>query len=126
MYWIKTSPHQTVKKKKKKKGRKRQQCLFFEEECVCSFIQSCPTLCDSLDRSLPGSLSMGLSRQEYCSGLPFPTAGDLPNPGMEPTSLMSPALAGRFFTTSATWEAQASCKSIHIHRFWVGNKMHIG
>ena len=87
------------KKKKKKKGRKRQQCLFFEEECVCSFIQSCPTLCDSLDHSLPGSLSMGLSRQEYCSGLPFPTAGDLPNPGMEPTSLMSPALAGRFFIT---------------------------
>ena len=43
-------------------------------------------------------LSMGFSRQEYWSGLPFPSPGDLPNPGTEPTSLTSPALAGRFFT----------------------------
>ena len=48
-------------------------------------------------------LSMGFSRQEYWSGLPFPSPGDLPDPGMEPTSLTSPALAGGFFTTSATW-----------------------
>ena len=41
-------------------------------------------------------LSMGLSREEYCSGLPFPSPGDLPNPWIKP---MSPALAGRFFTT---------------------------
>ena len=47
-------------------------------------------------------LSMGFSRQEYWSGLPFPSPGDLPNPGIEPES---PALAGRFFTTSATWKA---------------------
>ena len=52
------------------------------------------------------SLSMGFSRQEYWSGLPCPPPGDLPNPGLKPTSLMSPALAGRFFTTSTTWEAQ--------------------
>ena len=44
-------------------------------------------------------------RQEYWNGLPFPTPGDLPNPGIEPVSLMSPALASRFFTTSTTWEA---------------------
>ena len=50
-------------------------------------------------------LSMGFSRQEYQSGLPCSPPRDLPNPGMEPTSLMSPALAGRFFTTTATWEA---------------------
>ena len=48
-------------------------------------------------------LSMGFSRQEYGSGFPFPPPGDLPDPGMELTSLMSPALAGSFFTTSATW-----------------------
>ena len=42
---------------------------------------------------------MRLSRQEYWSGLLFPTPGDLPDPGMEPVSLASPALAGRFFTT---------------------------
>ena len=50
-------------------------------------------------------LSMGFSRQEYWSGLPFPPSGDLSDPGTEPSSLMSPALAGSFFTTSATWEA---------------------
>ena len=46
-------------------------------------------------------LSMGFSRQEYWSGLPCPS-GDLPDPGIEPVSFRSPALAGRFFTTSAT------------------------
>ena len=47
-------------------------------------------------------LSMGFSRQEYRSGLPFLSPGDLPDPGIEPTSLASSALAGGFFTT-ATW-----------------------
>ena len=50
-------------------------------------------------------LSMGFSRQEYWSGLPRPPPGDLPDPGFEHASLTTPALAGRFFTTSATWEA---------------------
>ena len=49
------------------------------------------------------TLFMGFSRQEYWSGLPFPLPGDRPRPGIEPVSLMSPALAGGFFTTSATW-----------------------
>ena len=48
-------------------------------------------------------LSMGFSRQEYWSGLPCPPVGNLPDPGMELTSLTS-ALAGRFFTTSNAWE----------------------
>ena len=52
------------------------------------------------------SLSMGLSRQENWSGLSFPHPGDLPDPGIEPMSIVSPALAGGFFTTSTTWEAQ--------------------
>ena len=51
-------------------------------------------------------LPMGFSRQEHWSGMPCPPARDLPNPGIEPGSLTSPALAGGFFTTSATWEAQ--------------------
>ena len=50
-------------------------------------------------------LSMGFSRQEYWSGFPCPPPGDLPDPGTEPISLMSPALADGFYTTSATWEA---------------------
>ena len=49
----------------------------------------------SMDCQAP--LSMGFSRQEYCSGLPCPLPGDLPNPGVEPVSLTSPALAGGFF-----------------------------
>ena len=49
------------------------------------------------------SLSMGFSRQEYWSGLPCPPPGDLPHPQAEPGSLMSPALAGGFFTTSTTY-----------------------
>ena len=51
------------------------------------------------------SLSLGFSRQEYWSGLLCPPPGDLPDPGIEPISLMSAALACRFFTTSANWEA---------------------
>ena len=50
-------------------------------------------------------LSMKFSRQGYWNGQPFPTLGNLPNPRIKLVSLASPALAGRFFTTSATWEA---------------------
>ena len=48
-------------------------------------------------------LSMGFSKQEYWSALPCPPPGDLPNPGIKPVSLMSPALAGSFFTTSTIY-----------------------
>ena len=58
--------------------------------------------CKTAARQAP--LSVGFPRQEYWSGLPFPPPGDLPDQGIEPASLTSPALAGRFFTTSATWE----------------------
>ena len=51
---------------------------------------------------------MEFSRKAYWSGLPCPPPGDLPNLGNEPTSLMSPALAGRFLTTSVTWKIQHS------------------
>ena len=72
--------------------------------CVCvhviSVAQCCPTLqphggC----RGFQVTLSMGFSRQEYWSKLPFLIPGDLPNPGIEPASLESPALVGRFLTT---------------------------
>ena len=54
--------------------------------------QSCPTLCHSVDCSPPGSLSMGCSRQEYWGGLPFPPPRGLPDPGIEPSSPLSPTL----------------------------------
>ena len=50
-------------------------------------------------------LTIEFPRQEYWSGLPYPSPGDLPDPGIEPKSLASPALAGGFFTTNATSEA---------------------
>ena len=51
-------------------------------------------------------LSVGFSLQEYWSGVIFPPPRDFPDPGIEPMSLTPPALAGGFFSTSATWEAQ--------------------
>ena len=58
--------------------------------------QSCLTLCDPVDCSLPGSSILGFSRQEYWRGLPFPSPGDLPNPGIEPGS---PALQADALTS---------------------------
>ena len=67
--------------------------------------------------ALQAPLSMGFSRQEYWSGLPCPPPGDLSDPGIEPTSLMFAASAGRFFTVSATWEApkQLSNTPVLVH-----------
>ena len=71
--------------------------------CVCLVTQSCLTLCDPMDCSLPrSSCPWGFSSQEYWSGLPCPPSGYLPNPGIE---LRSPHIAGRFFTIWATREA---------------------
>ena len=73
--------------------------------CVKS-LQSCLTLCDP-HRLWPTRLlcPWGFSRQEHWSGLPWPPLGHLPDTGIKPVSLMTPALAGRFFTTSATWDS---------------------
>ena len=66
--------------------------------CVLSHF-SCVRLFATLQTAAhQAPLSMEFSRQEYWSGLPFPSPGDLPNPGIESASLMSPALAGAFFT----------------------------
>ena len=73
--------------------------------CACLVTQSCPTLCDPMDCSPPGFSVHGILQAKYWSGLPFPSLGDLPDPGVEPASLISPALAGEFFTTCTTWEA---------------------
>ena len=55
-------------------------------------------------------------RQEFWSGLPFRTPGDLPNPGIEPASLMSPALTGGLFTTGTTWKPMdtPTCSKTHV------------
>ena len=58
--------------------------------------------------ALQAPLSMGFSRQEYWSGLPCASPGNFPDPGIKLTSLTSPDLTGRFFSTSTTWEAQSA------------------
>ena len=67
-------------------------------------LQSCPTPCDPMDRSLQGSSVHGILRARTLEWVPWPPPGDLPDPGTEPASLTSPALIGRFFTISAAWE----------------------
>ena len=73
------------------------------------------TLCDSVKITAPhqAPLSMGLSRQEYWSGLPCPPRGDLPDPRRKTVSFMSPALAEGFLTINATWEAQDTGMGCH-------------
>ena len=84
---------------------------------LCLVAQSRLTLCNPMGYSLPGSSLHGiLSRQEHWSGMPCRPPGDLPNPGIEPESLMYPALAGRFFTSWATWEVRGKVSSVQFNR----------
>ena len=77
--------------------------VFYEHMLSCvSHVRPFATLWTAAHQA---PLSLGFFRQEYSSGLPCPLPGNLLNSGVKPASLMSPALAGIFFTTSATWEA---------------------
>ena len=67
--------------------------------CVWSVNQLCMSLCDLKTLARQAPLSMEFSRQKYWSGLPFPTPMDLPEPGIELESFVSPALVGKFFST---------------------------
>ena len=84
-----------------------QQHVLKIHHVVCACVrtelrQSCPTLCDPMHCSPPGSSVYGILQARMLEWLPCPPPVDLPDPGMEPTSLMAPALAGSFFTTSTT------------------------
>ena len=79
-------------------------CAACMPSCFSRVTKSFPTLLTLWTVAHQDPLSLGFSRQEYWSGLPCPPQGDLPDPGMEPESLKSPALAGEFFTTSTTWQ----------------------
>ena len=66
--------------------------------------QSCPTLCNPMNYSSPGSSVHGILQVRVLEWVACPPPGDLPNPGIKPESPMSSALAVGFFTTSATWD----------------------
>ena len=89
------------------KGRKKfsflLNCLLKWNVCMLSRLSHVQLFATLWTGALQAPLYMGFSRQEYWNGLPPP--GDLPNPGIELASLTSLALASRFFTTDATWEA---------------------
>ena len=80
--------------------------------------QLCPILCDPMDGGLQASLSMGLSRHEYWSRLPFPPAGDLPEPGIKALSPESPALACRFFTPEPPGKSRSHHSTLFTKSFF--------
>ena len=90
--------------------------------CVCMLSRfSCIRLWDTMDCSRPGSSVHGILQARILEWLSCPPPGDSPHPGTQPESLTSPALAGRIFTTSATWEVQFSsvtqlCLTLWPHR----------
>ena len=78
-------------------------------DCVCVCVLSCSVISDSLrtmDCSPPGSSVYGIFQERILEWVAISSPGDLPDPGIKSTFLASPALAGGFFTMSATWEAQ--------------------
>ena len=94
--------------------------------CVCArtcakLLQSCLTLMIPWTVAHQVPLSMGFSRQEYWNGMPFIPPGELPNLGIEPASLMSPALTDGFFTTSTIRKAQRSFYliAVALSMFWI-------
>ena len=84
---------------------------MYNKHCwwCCLVAKSCPTLCDPMDYSPPAPLSVEFSRQDYWSGLPFPSPGDLPDPGIKP---MSTALAGHILYHWAAREALEHGKTL--------------
>ena len=90
---------------------------FYVLFCVWVCAQSCLTFCNAMACQAP--LSVEFFRQEYWSGLPFPSPGNLPDPRIKPKSPVSPALAGGFFNPRATWEAFV------IETWWI-QILHVG
>ena len=74
------------------------ECVLSRFSCVQPFVTLWTRACQAI-------CPWGFSRREYRSGLQCPPAGELLEPGIEPATLRSPALAGGFLTTNATWEA---------------------
>ena len=85
--------------------------------CVCVCVLSCVRLCNPMDHSLSGSFVHGISQTRILEWLPFYLPVNLPDPVIEPASLVSPALAGRFFTTDhmgTTYMEARECLSASV------------
>ena len=99
--------------------------MFVQHACVLNHFSCVQFFMTLWTIAHQAPLSMGFSRREQWSGLPFPTPGDLPDPGIEPVSLMSPALAGGLFTTSATWVISQYFtgleNKVHFNIFYISN-----
>ena len=76
--------------------------LYVDAYIHAKSLQSCLTLCDPVDHNPPGFFVHGILQARILDGFPCPPPGTLSDPGIEPASLTSPALADRFFTISAT------------------------
>ena len=81
-------------------------CIILRLCVLSQSLQSCLTLCNRMDYNLPGSSVHGILQAKILEWVAVLPPGDPPNPGIEPRSLMSLALAAGFLTTSTTWEAQ--------------------
>ena len=84
---------------------------------VVKSLKSCPALATMWTVACQAPLCMGFPSQEYWNGLPFPSPVNLPDPGIKLTSLMSPALAGEIFSTSATLKALRSAWLASVQPF---------
>ena len=99
---------------------KVNQLYVYMHPCMLPF-QLCPTLCDPMDYSLPGSSVHGIFQARIPERVAMASSRGS-SWGIEPTSLASPSLAGGFFTTSATWEAPY----VLIHPLFSGFPSHSG
>ena len=109
-------PQATRQKKKIKREKARLYRQAAQEEqsplvifCGCSAIQSCSTLQTLRTVACQATLSVGFFSQEYWSGLPFPSPGNLPNPGTEPAA---PELAGKIFIAEPLGKSHFKCIQI--------------
>ena len=89
---------------------RRKHSMFPDDDmvfpvCMLNYFSRIPLFVTLWTVAHQDPLSTGFSKQEYWSGLPYPPPGDLPDLGIKSKSVMSPALAGDFFNTSAIWEA---------------------
>ena len=92
---------------------------------VCAkLLQSCLTLCDPIDHSLPGSSVHGILQGRILEWVAISPQGHIPDPGIKPISPASPALAGRFFTTSSTWLCERKWVILsYLHKLVWKNKL---